>query len=329
MDTRASPQGARSAPGYGPVSSHIFVDETKHRDHLMVAAVVLPADLQPVQQLVRSLVLPGQRRVHMKKESAPRKRLIADTTTDSSVKAVIFDAGRGYGSELDARRACLHAVKAYADDLGATRVVFEQDDSLLRCDTCSMALVAGIDSSTQACKVVVRDADSGHLVRQGRAAHPDGTEVDPARWWAAAQEAIAAAGGLDDVAAVAVGAQQHGLVCLDSAGEVVRPALLWNDTRSASSARDLVDELGGGQAGADAVGVVPVAAVTAAKLRWVADHEPAAADRTAAVCLPHDWLSWRLGGAQGPEALWTDRGDASGTFHRSSERHCPNWAVTS
>jgi len=192
-----------------------------------------------------------------------------------------------------------------------------------------MVLVAGIDSSTQACKVVVRDADSGDLVRQGRAAHPDGTEVDPARWWAAAQEAIAAAGGLDDVAAVAVGAQQHGLVCLDSAGEVVRPALLWNDTRSASSATDLVDELGGGQAWADAVGVVPVAAVTAAKLRWVADHEHTAADRTAAVCLPHDWLSWRLGGAQGPEALWTDRGDASGTFHRSSERHCPNWAVTS
>jgi len=112
-----------------------------------------------------------------------------------------------------------------------------------------MALVAGIDSSTQACKVVVRDADSGDLVRQGRAAHPDGTEVDPARWWAAAQEAIEAAGGLDDVAAVAVGAQQHGLVCLDSAGEVVRPALLWNDTRSASSAADLVDELGGGRRG--------------------------------------------------------------------------------
>ena len=176
-----------------------------------------------------------------------------------------------------------------------------------------MVLVAGIDSSTQACKVVVRDADSGDLVRQGRAAHPDGTEVDPARWWAAAQEAIEAAGGLEDVAAVAVGAQQHGLVCLDSAGDVVRPALLWNDTRSASSAADLVDELGGGQAWADAVGVVPVAAITAAKLRWVADHEPDAADRTAAVCLPHDWLSWRLGGAEGLESLWTDRGDASGT----------------
>jgi len=153
--------------------------------------------------------------------------------------------------------------------------------------------------------------------------------VTPTPVTSCGRAAIEAAGGLDDVAAVAVGAQQHGLVCLDSAGEVVRPALLWNDTRSASSATDLVDELGGGQAWADAVGVVPVAAVTAAKLRWVADHEHTAADRTAAVCLPHDWLSWRLGGAQGPEALWTDRGDASGTFHRSSERHCPNWVATS
>jgi len=113
------------------VSSHLFVDETKHRNHLMVAAVVLPADLQ----LVRSLVLPGQRRVHMKKESEPRKRLIADTIAGSSVEAVIFDAGNGYGSELDARRACLQAVMTYADDLGATRVVFEQDDSLWRWDT--------------------------------------------------------------------------------------------------------------------------------------------------------------------------------------------------
>ena len=80
----------------------------------MVAAVVLPADLQ----LVRSLVLPGQRRVHMKKESEPRKRLIADTIAGSSVEAVIFDAGNGYGSELDARRRCLQAVMTYADDLG-------------------------------------------------------------------------------------------------------------------------------------------------------------------------------------------------------------------
>ncbi|MBO0709184.1 MAG: xylulose kinase, partial [Candidatus Dormibacteraeota bacterium] len=70
-----------------------------------------------------------------------------------------------------------------------------------------MALVAGIDSSTQSCKVVIRDAGTGRLVRQGAAPHPDGTEVDPEAWWAALQRAIAGAGGLEDVAALAVGAQ--------------------------------------------------------------------------------------------------------------------------
>jgi xylulokinase len=176
-----------------------------------------------------------------------------------------------------------------------------------------MALVAGIDSSTQSCTVVVRDAESGRLVRSGRAAHPAGTEVDPAAWEAALGEAVEAAGGLADVAAVSVGAQQHGYVSLDRDGAVVRPALLWNDNRSAPQAAALVSELGGAAAWAEAVGLVPVASFTVTKARWVAEHERSNAERTAAVCLPHDWLSWRLRGAPGLEALTTDRGDASGT----------------
>ncbi|MEQ4301414.1 xylulokinase [Plantactinospora sp. B6F1] len=184
-----------------------------------------------------------------------------------------------------------------------------------------MALVAGVDSSTQSCKVVIRDVETGALVRSGRAAHPDGTEVDPRAWWDALQQAITEAGGLDDVAAVAVAGQQHGMVCLDEAGEVVRPALLWNDTRSAGAANDLIEESGGGEVGrrtwAEAVGSVPVASFTITKLRWLARHEPENAARVAAVCLPHDWLTWRLGGAAGLDALRTDRGDASGTGYWS------------
>lgn len=180
-----------------------------------------------------------------------------------------------------------------------------------------MRLVAGVDSSTQSCKVVVCDAETGALVRSGSASHPEGTEVHPDRWWDALQAAIEAAGGLDDVEAIAVGGQQHGMVCLDEAGEVVRPALLWNDTRSARAALDLTDELGGPQAWVDAVGLVPVASFTVTKLRWLRDHEPENARRTAAVCLPHDWLTWRLSGAGSLDTLVTDRGDASGTGYWS------------
>src|SRR3954468_16209046 len=184
-----------------------------------------------------------------------------------------------------------------------------------------MTLVAGVDSSTQSCKVVVRDLETGELVRSGRAAHPDGTEVDPAAWWAALQEALAAAGGLDDVEAISVAGQQHGMVVLDVDGRVIRDALLWNDTRSAQAARDLIAEVGAEEYAAR-VGVVPVASFTATKLRWLRDAEPGNAARVAAVALPHDWLTWRLRGF-GPEnprldALTTDRSDASGTGYFNS-----------
>jgi xylulokinase len=188
-----------------------------------------------------------------------------------------------------------------------------------------MARVIGVDSSTQSCKVVVRDADTGALLAAGRATHPDGSEVDPRYWWDALQAALAQAGGLQDVAAVSIAGQQHGMVVLDVAGRVIRPALLWNDTRSAAAAADLIAEVGA----ADYVartGVVPVASFTATKLRWLRDAEPENAARVAAVALPHDWLTWRLRGygptgesALGPvlEELVTDRSDASGTAYWS------------
>jgi xylulokinase len=193
-----------------------------------------------------------------------------------------------------------------------------------------MALVAGIDSSTQSCKVVIRDADTGALVRHGRASHPEGSEVHPDYWWTALQEAIQQAGGLDDVAAVSVGGQQHGMVCLDADGRVIRPALLWNDTRSSGAALELIRTAGDGDAAAGArywagaTGTVPVASLTLTKLHWLAANEPENAAKVAAVCLPHDWLTWRLlgnGEGSGPgslEGLTTDRSDASGTGYYST-----------
>lgn len=188
-----------------------------------------------------------------------------------------------------------------------------------------MTLVAGVDTSTQSCKVLIVEAETGAVVREGRAPHPEGTAVDPAAWWAAFVAAVDAAGGLADVAAIAVGGQQHGLVALDADGRVVRDALLWNDTRSAGAAADLVAEVGAA-AYAARTGLVPVASFTATKLRWMRDHEPDLVASIAAVALPHDWLTWRLRGygplgesPLGPmlDELVTDRSDASGTGYWS------------
>ncbi|GAB3164004.1 xylulokinase [Myceligenerans halotolerans] len=199
-----------------------------------------------------------------------------------------------------------------------------------------MPLVAGVDTSTQSCKIVVRDAATGELVRSGSAKHPDGTEVHPDHWWTAFTQAAEVAGGLADVAAIAVGGQQHGMVVLDAEGRVIREALLWNDTRSADAAEALIAELGdgdrasGAQRWADAVGSVLVASLTVTKLRWLRDAEPDNAAKVAAVTLPHDWLSWRIAGygpAGDPTAplgprldmLFTDRSDASGTGYYDAQ----------
>lgn len=178
-------------------------------------------------------------------------------------------------------------------------------------------LVAGIDSSTQSVKVVIKDAISGALVREGKAAHPDGTEVNPSAWWSALNQAIEKAGGLSDVSAISVAAQQHGFIALDEKGEVIRDALLWNDLRSAQAAKDLNQEFGGDNETAKAIGSILVASFTVAKARWMAENEPENAKRLAAIALPHDWISWQLQGGVNFDKLFTDRSDASGTGYFS------------
>ncbi len=193
-------------------------------------------------------------------------------------------------------------------------------------------LVAGVDSSTQSTKIVLCQAEDGTVVGRGSAPHPGGTECDPAAWWSALRQA--GEGLLDRAAAVAVAGQQHGMVALDGDGEVIRPALLWNDMRSAAAAAALIRERGGPLWWATQTGSVPTASFTVTKLRWLAEDEPEHAARTSAVMLPHDWLTWRLRGgggkretAVGPPVaragpqqdidLVTDRGDASGTGYFS------------
>ena len=177
----------------------------------------------------------------------------------------------------------------------------------------SSGLVAGVDSSTQSCKVLILNKETGEVAREGRASHPTGTEVDPNLWWEALLQAIERAGGLADVSAISIAGQQHGMVLLDEKGQVVRPALLWNDTRSAAEAEQLVEHFGASWL-AQNTGSVPLASFTSTKLLWVKNHEPELVDRIAAVCLPHDYLSWRLSSDYGDiSKLFTDRSDASGT----------------
>lgn len=177
-----------------------------------------------------------------------------------------------------------------------------------------MPLVLGVDSSTGSTKVEVRDADDGTLVASGRAPHPAAepprSEQEAGAWWDALIAAIGQT-GVRDIAALSVAAQQHGMVVLDGAGAVLRPAKLWNDTESAPQAAAISSQLGAERL-ARAVGSVPLAPFTLTKLAWLAKHQPRLYERVSMVLLPHDYLTFRLTGR-----FVTDRGDASGTGYWS------------
>lgn len=182
-----------------------------------------------------------------------------------------------------------------------------------------MPLVVGVDSSTSACKVQVRDVDSGAVIAAGRAPHPPTTpprsEQDPAAWESAFAVACAQAHvpTTHRPVALAIAAQQHGLVVLDDQDDVLRPAKLWNDTESAPDAEALLGALAGGAAEwASVCGSVPLASFTITKVAWLKRQEPETFARVRTVLLPHDWLTSKVS-----EAKTTDRGDASGTGYWS------------
>jgi xylulokinase len=185
-------------------------------------------------------------------------------------------------------------------------------------------LVAGVDSSTQATKVVLVDPESGRRVAIGRAPHQvsgsaGARESDPEGWWTALREALAATGRARDIAAISIAGQQHGLVTLDERGRPVRPAILWNDTRSAPDA-DALAATWGPATWADLTGSVPVPSFTVTRWAWLRRTERQAAERTRAIRLPHDYLTERLCGR-----AVTDRGDASGTgwWSTATEAYLP------
>ncbi|TDY08027.1 xylulokinase [Mycolicibacterium litorale] len=173
----------------------------------------------------------------------------------------------------------------------------------------------GVDSSTQSCKVEIRDLTTGQLLGRGAAPHPPAfppcSEQHPLEWVsalaAATRAALAACARTPVIRAVSVAAQCHGLVILDVHGNPLRAAKLWNDTTGAPALAGLADRIGV-SAWVRRTGSVPTAAFTIAKLAWVADHEPEVLDRAAAIMLPHDYLTHWLTGRR-----VTDRSEASGT----------------
>lgn len=192
-----------------------------------------------------------------------------------------------------------------------------------------MGIVAGLDSSPEGTNIVVCDADTGAVLKQGYAPHPVSDsvdeaaaayEADPQTWLLSLGEA-ADGGVLEGVQAIGVAAQQHAVIPLDAAGAPVRHALTGNDKRAQGAAADLAGEFGGRAAWAEAVGAVPDAKLPVTKLRRLAATEPDHAKRTAQLMTPHDWLVWQLLGK--PARRTTDRGSASTTGYWSA--HTGEW----
>ncbi|MCV7290430.1 xylulokinase [Mycolicibacterium wolinskyi] len=181
--------------------------------------------------------------------------------------------------------------------------------------------VLGVDSSTQSCKVEVRELAGGRLLGYGAAGHPPAfppsSEQHPLEWVSAFVSATRTALGrcaqVPVIKGISVAAQCHGLVLLDEHGNPLRQAKLWNDTTGAPQLAALVDRIGA-QQWINSIGSMPTAAFTIAKLAWIAEHEPGVLERSASMLLPHDYLTYWLTGAR-----VTDRSDASGTGYFNTE----------
>ncbi len=177
----------------------------------------------------------------------------------------------------------------------------------------------GIDLGTSSLKVILLDrqhqvlasASAPLTVQQPQALW---REQDPAHWWRACEQALAATllqaqqAGIQPAQIEAIGltGQMHGATCLDAQGEVVRPAILWNDGRSHRECADLEALVPTSRA---ITGNLMMTGFTAPKLLWLSRHEPAMFSRIAKVLLPKDYLRWRLSGDYA-----SDLSDSAGTM---------------
>ncbi len=180
------------------------------------------------------------------------------------------------------------------------------------------ALFLGIDVGTSGTKAIIIDTE-GTIVGDATAEHPVSyprpgwAEQDPEDWWQSTVAAVAAATKGDAalrgrIEAIGLSGQMHGLVALDTHGAVVRPAILWNDSRSAAICEALHEREPGLARILAMTGNRVFPGFQAPKLLWMREHEPAAFARTAKALLPKDWIRYRLSGA-----FMAEPSDASGT----------------
>jgi D-xylulose kinase len=193
-------------------------------------------------------------------------------------------------------------------------------------------LFVGIDSGTQGTKIVILSREYKRLKAQAYAAHQlnetplGGREQEPRWWTAACEQAMSALLDNPDIdrtqiKAIGVSGQQHGLVPMDSQGEVIRPAKLWCDTETAPQCRVIMERAGGEEAVIDAVGNRISAGYTASKVLWLKEQEPENYARLNKLLLPHDYLNYWLTGQYKMEY-----GDASGTAFFDIRRR--RWSET-
>lgn len=181
-------------------------------------------------------------------------------------------------------------------------------------------LTLGIDSGTQSTRTVVLDTESGEILASAQRPHemipglpPGHMEQDPQVWLNAVddtvRECLARLGSRkNDVAAIGVSAQQHGLVVLDKENDVIRPAKLWCDTSAAAQCEQFGREFGGARGLIELAGNPILPGYTAPKILWLKQNEPARFEEANCFLLPHDYINFWLSGEKRMEY-----GDASGT----------------
>ncbi len=182
-----------------------------------------------------------------------------------------------------------------------------------------MSITIGIDVGTSGTKTLAI-AEDGRILASASSEYPCShpkpgwAEQDPELWWTATQEtlrAVLTSGAFkpEDVAGVGLSGQMHGSVFLDKDGNVVRPALLWNDQRTAAQCAEIEERAGGRESLIKMVGNRALTGFTAPKLLWVREHEPQNWEKVRVVLLPKDYIRYRLTGTHATEVS-----DASGTL---------------